>query len=474
MSYELTERGMGETIKNKSALFLMGLIVLTFAYIITKDNPGPRFLLFAMVFASGMIYLLSGLFRREVVTYFLIVYLPFSKQIPGTLGHLIPGLNLTNMLIILTAAFWFFGKREKEEGSIWTRTPLDLPISLFLLVGVISICRGLGYGNSYLGEATLQYYRRWVIPIFLYFQVFNTIRTREEIKNILILIMMVTTIVALMAIYDYLESDKRVGGIVDQPNFLAAFFNYYMFLFFAFFLLNFKRFKYWLLLVPFLICLRGIMVTFSRAGYLAFAVGLYAIACFRSKFSIILLAIATFLVLLHPAFLPEGIRYRMAQTFQHHQSNPEVVQVSGESLDESASDRLKVWEGAIVMIKEHPFFGIGFYLFESKILHYWSGRKPHDAHNTYLSIAAEMGIPALIIFLWIIWRIFWNTQKFYRKTHDVFAKGLALGLLGGIFGLLVSNIYGCRLNYPEVSGYFWILTALVMRLRILERTFTLE
>ena len=119
------------------------------------------------------------------------------------------------------------------------------------------------------------------------------------------------------------------------------------------------------------------------------------------------------------------------------------------------------------MVKESPVWGIGYGLFQPMLRHYWTGGE-RDAHNTYLIIAAEMGIPALLVFLWLIWIIFWTTWRFYRKTKDPYSKALALGYLGGIFGLLMSNMFGSRLDSQEVASYFWILAALIMRLKILE------
>ena len=456
-----------EGMQQKSALIFIFFVVCAFAYAIVKDSFMSRLFFVATVFGGGMIFLINGLFNRKVLTYFLVAYIPFSKQMHVGFGNIIPGLNLTNILVVLLAFLWI-SERNKKEGPLLASTPLNTPIFVFVSLGILSIILNIGYGFGYLTEAALEYYTRWIVPFFLYFYFVNVIRDKETIKNIVTIIVLVTTMAALMAIYEYLETDKRVGGIVDQPNFLAAFFNYYMFIPFAFFVVHMKRFSYWLLLIPFLIQLRGIMVTFSRASYLAFAVSLYALACFKSRLFLFLMIAGTVLVILNPAFLPEGIRYRMAQTFQKHHANAEVTEVNTGSLDDSASERLKVWEGATAMIKEHPLLGVGFHLFEVKVLHYWAGSKSHDTHNTYLSIASEMGIPALIVFFWILWRFFCAAWRFYKKTQDPFSKSLTLGILSGLFGLLISNMYGCRFNYPEISIYFWILAASIVKLEMLE------
>ena len=453
-------------ISTKRVLFLMGFLVCAMGYVCLKDNPLPKMVLFGGALLGSWVVLRSGFFRLEGFAYLLVAYYPFSSQIPVDFGNMVPGLNLTNILLVTTTILWL---RERDKTQpLFERNSLSKPIFIFFLIGIFSIFRGLGYGTGYLGEAIIQYYRKWVVCFWIYFLFFNAIRTREAVKNIVLLIGMVTTLVALMSIYEYMDTDERVRGIFEQENFLAAFFNYYMFILFGFFALNWRKLRFWTLLIPFLLCLRGVMVTFSRAGYLAFAISCFAVTYFRSKLLFLGLILLAIFVYHNPVFLPEGVRYRLGQTIQKKVDLTQTGEITTEQLEVSAGDRVKVWNAAKYMIKDHPLLGVGFERFESKVLHYWTGRKTHDPHNTYLLIAAEMGIPALMVFLLILWRIFRSARSLYVKTQEPFSKALALGFLAGFFGLLVSNIYGSRLNYAEVTSYFWILTALIMRLAVME------
>ena len=92
-----------------------------------------------------------------------------------------------------------------------------------------------------------------------------------------------------------------------------------------------------------------------------------------------------------------------------------------------------------------------------------------DAHNSYLIIAAEMGLPALLVFLWILAVVFVKTRWLYRYGRDPFFKAMALGWLGGLSGLLVANMFGSRLHSEEISSYFWILCGLMLRAVAIER-----
>jgi O-antigen ligase len=459
-----TSARVSELIQKNKVLIYLGFLMCAFGYVVLKDDP-PRILLYVIALISGIVFLWNGLFRQDVMTYLFIAYIPFSKQIPVDFGNHIPGFNLTNIFIVVLAFFWLKNK-SKDETRGKMPIPLKGPIFLFWTLGLFSVLQSWPYGFGHFTSVFIQYYRVWLAPLIIYFIVFHTVRDQETIKNAVIVIMMVTLLVGLMAVYEYMDSDERVGGIVDEPNILGAFFNYYMFLPLGFFMMNMSHKLYWLFLIPFLVCFRGIMVTFSRAAYLAFATGLYAITFFRSKFLMVLLILFTFFLFKNPAFLPEGIRYRFAQTFQKPSVQLGSTQYTTEALDKSTSDRFRLWDAAISMIQAHPFAGVGYGSFEPRVLHYYPGSELYDPHNSYLLIASEMGIPALLIFLWILAGVFWAAWFIYRKTDDAFVKALALGFLGGFFSLLMSNIYGSRFNSGEISYYFWILAALMMRLKL--------
>ncbi len=458
--------------QNRTASIFMGLMTLAFAYIIIKDVELPPLVLISALVLGGFSLLCVGMNRPEIVTYVLVAYLPFSKVLVGDFGGWATAFNLTNLLMGFILIVWLSG-RSANEDAFWTSASVNFPIFLFTALGFLSVVRGSNYGSDQFWFAFTEF-KRWFTPILMYFLVLNTVKDRTTIRHIVTIIMIASTVVGLMAIYDYIEvgdtslEQARIGGIATHSNSLAAFFNYYIFLPFGFFLMNSKRSKFWLLLIPFLIQFRGIMVTFSRGGYIAFAAGLYAINFFRSKLLFFLTLVATWIIVLNPIFLPSGIRFRMSQTFTNKVSYVQMDKDVEDSVDGSTRSRIEIWKGALKMISEQPIFGVGYGLFFPLIANYWIGGFSIDAHNTYLIIAAEMGVPALVTFILIILMVTWNTFQLYRTTEDPYTKAFALGFLGGLFGLMVSNMFGSRLDSQEVSSYFWILTALMIRLRILD------
>jgi len=450
----------------------VAMVICFLAWVVIKEIIIPRPIMIAMAAMAGLFLLFKGSQKPELVTYALVAYLPFSRELVGDFGGLAMAFNFTNILIAFILWVWFTGRYAQGE-SMWISTSLNVPIFVFILIGFISICRGSYLDVGDIGVVIINY-KRWITPIILYFLVLNTVKDRITIRNVGIIIMIATTVAALMAIYDYIDKGdvgsmekSRIGGIAEQPNQLAAFFNYYMFLPLGFFITNMSKAHYWWLLVPFLLCFRGIMVTFSRGGYLSFVSGIYSLTFFRSKILLMLLVLFSYVIYLNPWIIPHGIRYRMGQTVKEQPAGEAPAGLSEANIDTSSRRRVEVWRAGLDMIKDNPVFGVGYGLFPYMVKYYWDGGEM-DSHNTYIILAAEMGLPALAVFLWIILLIFWNTAALYYKTKDPFAKALALGWLGGLGGLLLSNMFGSRLDSQEISGYLWILSALIMRLKILD------
>jgi hypothetical protein len=85
----------------------------------------------------------------------------------------------------------------------------------------------------------------------------------------------------------------------------------------------------------------------------------------------------------------------------------------------SNSQRIIIWKKSLTSIKENPFLGVGIGNFpvilgEDARL----ARAGSSAHNIYLHIASEMGIPALLIVIALLVNTMWRLFKAYVKDFD--------------------------------------------------------
>jgi hypothetical protein len=117
------------------------------------------------------------------------------------------------------------------------------------------------------------------------------------------------------------------------------------------------------------------------------------------------------------------------------------------------------------MVEQHPLTGVGLGnfkplsgVYEETIVEGQIG------HNTYLEIAAELGIPALIVFvllLWCAWRSARLTAEYFQQAGESQAEGLARGFEIGIACFAV----GAAFLSAEYSKQFWMLIFLTVALK---------
>jgi putative inorganic carbon (HCO3(-)) transporter len=111
----------------------------------------------------------------------------------------------------------------------------------------------------------------------------------------------------------------------------------------------------------------------------------------------------------------------------------------------SWAKRVETWERSMRVIRDHPLTGIGFDgLFEVIHARYPTfvipaGRDHTHAHNVFLQVALDLGLPGLVGFVWLIAAYAWMMWEVYRRSSErlrLMAAGLFLGLLAQLlYGL---------------------------------------
>ena len=97
-------------------------------------------------------------------------------------------------------------------------------------------------------------------------------------------------------------------------------------------------------------------------------------------------------------------------------------------------------------------------------------------HSTPLQLLVERGLPALLLWLWILWiygRTLWRGFRIWEdnavnpkseiqnpKSFDWREKGIILGSFGGMIGFFVSGAVHYNLGDAEVEMVFFMLMGL--------------
>ncbi|MBN2016784.1 MAG: O-antigen ligase family protein [Candidatus Cloacimonetes bacterium] len=447
--------------------FVVSFFIVLQAVVVYLDIESRMFIGFC--YLTLVLLFFFSLNKPELPIFAITLYVPFSKII---IGDLSTAINFTNVLLLITFFSWFISHESTEE-RFFARTPLNFPLLLFALMGLISLVQGSFLLEQVGGGNVIFSFWRWYVPMFLYVIVVNNIRDKESVKKCLVIIMIAAVVVALITIREHANignvstwTKARIGGIAGNPNTLGTFFVNYGPLLLGVFIYNAHRIRSWFFMFLYLLCARGAHVTYSRGTWLAFATGtLFITILSKSKKLIIPGILLVGLIIINPSVLPESIEGRFRSTFTREQSYLE--QSVEEKVEKSASDRIIIWKGALNMIKQNPILGFGFGTFNYYIMDYSEIEIPRDAHNTYLRIASEMGLFALLVFLSLLVIVFLTTLWVFRHTKDPFFKGCSIGYLGGIVGLAVACMFGSRMNSLEIAGQFWIIAALMQRLKMI-------
>ncbi len=133
---------------------------------------------------------------------------------------------------------------------------------------------------------------------------------------------------------------------------------------------------------------------------------------------------------------------------------------------ESTRVRVELARSGIHMMESHPVFGVGLGQFKSFEFHYNSILEelepdPKVAHNTYVQLGAEGGIPTLALYLAILavtLAICRSAQKSPGVPEDIAA--LALSFQIGLIGIMVAEFF---LTAQYIKGV-WVFISLAPNL----------
>lgn len=155
--------------------------------------------------------------------------------------------------------------------------------------------------------------------------------------------------------------------------------------------------------------LYGLNLTQSRSSYLAFIAGV--------AFLILTYDLRLFIGLLIPVVLVIVFKYKPILTLF-----PRL-----DSLNGSATTRLKIYSIAMQEIGKHPFFGKGFYTYPLIYAKYSNEYSIH-AHNMILELMLSSGLAGLSVLAAGIAKMLWNPIRQWLKK-DMEYMPLVLGLL---------------------------------------------
>jgi len=126
--------------------------------------------------------------------------------------------------------------------------------------------------------------------------------------------------------------------------------------------------------------------------------------------------------------------------------------------------RMSIWKSSVDMIKDDPVMGKGWGTYERAFPAYRKAgwlRTARFAHNDYLQIAAEAGIPGLLFFLAFIFMLFKKGIESLTKGQGGPMQRTLPGVLAALGAILAHGLVDFNLMIPSSSITFFALAGIV-------------
>ena len=383
---------------------------------------------------------------------------------------------ILKLFVIISIILWMI-QFLSAEGATWNKNKTNLPIYLFIIILSLSLLISNAIRVSF-GD-----YLIFISYIILYFIVINVINQKKEFDSFIKIFFITSFLVSIYALIQYYGFDpyftdlKRITSTVGQKNWIS---NYLAIIFpviFSYFLLEKRRKNqliYYLLLsilyITLLICQsRGIWISISLtlifAIYIIIKFNLLKI--FQENKKWLTLLLVTFLIITI-IYSTDNLLNKSAITF------PQRALSTFDEQDPSINTRLLLWKTTFNMIKDKPLLGSGIGTFKMNYLDYqadflrtnpyyikYSG-KAAEAHNEYLQILAELGIPGFAVFLSILFVFYSLALKYLKEKHNNQDKIIVFGLLMGITSFLIHSLFSFPYHVPILGSTFFIFLGLTV------------
>jgi O-antigen ligase len=370
----------------------------------------------------------------------------------------IPGLRYVPVAKIAggIALLALIGSLMSQKGKI--RFPLEVKL-LFLLLIQMCISIPFAYWRGGAFETVFGKFSKGVIVAVLAGMLVETL---PQLRKLLFVQAAAVSFMAISSILVHNVVDGRLqgamGGIFENPNDLAVNIALNWPLCLAFLLSTRKGVSKVLWSFSLLAMLYVVYATYSRSGFLALMLAamlcLWEFGIKGRRIHLVLVAAIFSIVFL--ALAPSSYYTRLASVVGGN--------LEGSMDRGSAQARRELLKKSLEFMAKHPLVGIGPGNFAA-LSGSW-----HVAHNTYTELGAEAGIPALILFLLVLWAGHRNLRSVRRsaiykenKESRIFIGGLVASfgayLLGALFAdtaydmfpyFLVAYTMGVyRIAYPN-------------------------
>lgn len=196
----------------------------------------------------------------------------------------------------------------------------------------------------------------------------------------------------------------------------------------------------------------GVALTHSRNAYVGLFIAIiFMLLLWRKQLLLLLPFALSLLILLAPPMIRDRIFH--------------IVDLE----DQSVMNRINMLQTGAHMVADYPLFGVGM----QQVQVYYNRFKPEDdpgnvphLHNNIMQIAAERGVPSLIIWLWMLLVLGLGHLRLYRRPNSPpWYSAAALAAFVVLIAMFSAGMFEYNFGDDEVLMAFLLLVSIPFGLR---------
>ncbi|GKU23944.1 O-antigen ligase family protein [Clostridium folliculivorans] len=378
--------------------------------------------------------------------------------------------NLTQIVLFLTVILYIFQiiktkKVYKIKQNIMEFITNKIYISLIIFLGIMVLSAIYASDKSLAIKESIRFFT-YIVTMYLVSQCFDE-REKERVIFTFIITTFVISVLGIIQYFTGIGADMhiyssarpRIQATLDNPNTLGAF--QVLMLFPLLSLMRVKQKNITLkifIIITTVLCFSNIVISMSRSALIGLGVGLILLIFIFGKKILILIVPVGAVVLAMPSALSR------------------IKQITDKTQNDS---RIKIWNVAAKMMKDHPIGGVGNGNFITNYPKYVKmypqfkeeGVDVFPSHNSYLKVGSELGVIGELSFIVILLLILREAFYFIKNKGESLNSYFIEGFVVVIIPFLVMNCFDNILFVPKVATYFWIMVAMLFSFRKKKSTF---
>ncbi|HWR21023.1 MAG TPA: O-antigen ligase family protein [Verrucomicrobiae bacterium] len=346
----------------------------------------------------------------------MILFLPLSE-------------TLKNVGYALALAGWIIKKAVNRRFQI-RMTPFGGVLSLYLLTSLLSAAFAVDPREGLRGA--------WDVfrPLSLFVMMVNDVETLPKIRLCLLLFIISTTIGVAWGLFDNLSGrDFRLEiRSLGYPNHTAT----YLAMMLAV-LISLLLLMEWSTRVKMLVwtvagaTMLALFLTYSRGGWIAFAACLLFLSISLKQWKPIVAI----------ALLGTGILVGLQVTGRLW--TRQITMLAHLDQDENALQRLRMWRGSVLSLKDRPLLGVGPRNFKNLDHERYGLPRFDHAHSLFFTVLAERGLLGFLALMAVLACYLYEAIKL-RPLQDVLSRALRHAAIGSFIALVVAGTVNTTLR----------------------------